>query len=76
MKPEQLRRRLRLVCALVATTLPLASCEGAGDTPADRAQQCRQMQDKLASDQTLPPPQTAEITKDMEETECGSKLPS
>jgi hypothetical protein len=73
MKPEQ--RRLRLVCALLATTPPLASCEGARDTPADRAQQCRQMQDKLASDRTLPPTQTAEITKDMEETECGNKLP-
>jgi hypothetical protein len=69
------RRRLRLVRALLATTPPLASCEGARDTPADRAQQCRQMQDKLVSDQTLPPTQTAEITKDMEETECGNKLP-
>ena len=75
MKPEQLRRRLRLVCTLLVTTLPLASCEGAGDTPADRAQQCRQMQDKLASNQNLTPTQTAEITKDMEETECGNKLP-
>jgi hypothetical protein len=25
--------------------------------------------------QTLPPTQTAEITKDMEETECGNKFP-
>ena len=65
-----------LVCSLLATTLPLAGCEGARfnrDTQADRAQDCRQMQHKLASDRTLSPTQTAEITKDMETTECGNK---
>ena len=53
-------KRLSLVCALFATTLPLASCEGARftrDMPADRAQECRQMQHKLATDQTLTPTQ-------------------
>ena len=77
-KPKRLRRRLRLVYALLATTLALAGCEGARltrDTPADRAQQCRQMQDKLASDQTLTPTQTAEITRNMVQTECGNKFP-
>ncbi len=76
-KPKRFRRRLRLVYALLATTLLLAGCAGARltqDTPADRARQCRQMQNKLISDQTLSPTQTAEITKDMVETECGNKL--
>ena len=74
MKPKWLRRRL--VCSLLTTTLSLAGCEGARfnrDTPADRAQDCRQMQSKLASDRTLTPTQTTEITKNMESTECGNK---
>ena len=76
MKPKRLARRLKLVCTLLATALPLASCEGARftrDTPANRAQDCRPMQRKLASDRTLSPTQTAEITKNMENTECGNK---
>ena len=41
-----------------------------------RAQECRQLQDKLVSDQPLTPERSEEITKTMTGAGCTARLPS
>src|SRR6516162_3403704 len=84
---EPIRRTF--LYALIATLPLLIGCAGtpltpnqAGTppTPAEEVEQrfytpeCRQMQEKLATDQNLTPTQTAEITRNMEKAGCGRRL--
>jgi hypothetical protein len=81
--------RQTLLYALITTLPLLIGCPGrpptpnqAGTppTPNEEVQQrfytpeCRQMQEKLATDQNLAPTQTAEITRNMEKAGCGRRL--
>ena len=75
-------RKLGTICALLAATPWLLGCETSrGDTPnpqflkqVQRAQECRQLQDKLVGDQPLTPERAAEITKTMNPTGCAARL--
>jgi len=79
--------RQTLIYALLATAPNLGGCAGTPNhagtpvTPSEEIQQrfdapeCRQMQEKLATDQNLTPTQTAEITRSMEQAGCGRRLP-
>jgi hypothetical protein len=73
-----------LIYALLAAAPNLGGCAGTPGTPltpSEEVQQrfytpeCRQMQEKLATDQNLTPTQTAEITRNMEKAGCGRRLP-
>ena len=69
------RRKINLVCTLLAVIHPLASCMSERLAPSGQtegSQECRQMQQKLA-DQALTPAQAAEITKNMEKAGCGRR---
>jgi len=79
--------RRTLIFALFVTAPNLGGCAGTPNqagtplTPSEEVQQrfytpeCRQMQEKLATDQNLTPTQTAEITRSMENAGCGRRLP-
>jgi hypothetical protein len=82
--------RRTLLYALIAALPLLIGCAGtpltpnqAGipPTPNEEVQQrfytpeCRQMQEKLATDQNLTPTQTSEITRNIEKAGCGRRLP-
>ena len=78
--------RRTLLYALIATLPLLIGCAGTPPTgtpptPNEEAQrrfytpECRQMQEKLATDQNLTPTQTSEITRNMEKLGCGRRLP-
>jgi hypothetical protein len=41
-----------------------------------RAQECRQLQDKLVGDQPLTPVRVEEITKTMDRSGCTARLPA
>jgi hypothetical protein len=41
-----------------------------------RAQECRQLQDKLVSDQPLTPERAEEIAKTMDRSGCTARLPA
>src|SRR5215510_9626699 len=63
-------RKLGAICALLAATLNLIGCESSRDSPnrqfqkqVKRAQECRELQDKLVGDQPLTPERAEEITK-------------
>jgi hypothetical protein len=67
-----------LLCSLLAATPTLAGCEIARFNWGEKTEntdECRVMQDKLTNDQTLTPDQAAEITKNMENAECGRRVP-
>ncbi len=68
-------RKVNLVCILLAVIHPLAGCMSERLAPSGQTegQECRQMRDKLATDQTLTPAQAAEITKNMEKAGCGRR---
>jgi hypothetical protein len=76
-------RKLGTICALLAGTPWLIGCETtSGGSPSpqfqkqvERAQECRQLQDKLVGDQPLTPERAAEITKAMNPTVCAARLP-
>jgi hypothetical protein len=79
--------RRTLIFVLFITAPNLGGCAGTPNqagtalTPSEEVQQrfytpeCRQMQEKLATDQNLTPTQTSEITRNMEKAGCGRRLP-
>jgi hypothetical protein len=82
-------RKLGTIFALLAAMPWLIGCETTatststssdGLSPqfqkqAARAQECRQLQDKLVGDQPITPERAAEITKAMNPTGCAARLP-
>ena len=82
--------RRTLLYALITTLPLLIGCAGrpptpnqAGTPPSPNEEvqrtfytpECRQMQEKLATDQNLTPTQTAEITTNMEKQAAGAGFP-
>ena len=68
-------RKLGAICALLAATLNLIGCESSRDSPdrqfqkqVKRAQECRELQDKLVGDQPLTAERAEELTKTMDRT--------
>ncbi len=75
-------RTLATICALLATTPNLIGCESSRDSAdrqfekqVKRAQECRQLQDKLVGDQPLTPERGEEIAETMNRTGCTARLP-
>ena len=80
-------RKVGTIFALLAAMPWLIGCEttststsSEGLSPqfqkqAARAQECRQLQDKLVGDQPITPERAAEITKAMNPTGCAARLP-
>ena len=69
-------RELGIMCALLAAMPNLAGCESAQsqdyqfEKQVKRAQECRQLQDKLVRDQPLTPERREEIVKTMNGNGC------
>jgi hypothetical protein len=82
---EMKTRKLGAVCALLAATPWLIGCEttstsAEGPSPQfqkqlARAQECRQLQDKLVGGQPITSERAAEIAKTMSPTGCAARLP-
>ena len=74
-------RMLGVICALLATIPNLISCESSRsqdyqfEKQVKRAHECRQLQDKLVSDQPLTPERGEEITNTMAGAGCTARLP-
>ena len=75
-------RKLGIICALLAAMPNLFGCgtsRQASDPQfqkqAERAQECRQLQDKLVGDQPLTPERGEEITNTMKGAGCTARLP-
>jgi hypothetical protein len=75
-------RKLAIICALLAAMPNLVGCESSRsqdyqfEKQVKRAQECRQLQDKLVSDQPLTPERGEEIVKTMAGAGCTARLPS
>ena len=75
-------RMLGIICALLAAMPNLIGCESSRsqdyqfEKQVKRAQECRELQDKLVGDQTLTPERADEITKTMDRTGCTARLPA
>ena len=75
-------RMLGIICALLAAVPNLLGCESSRsqdyqfEKQVKRAQECRQLQDKLVGDQPLTPERADEITKTMDRTGCTARLPA
>ena len=75
-------RMLGIICALLAAMLNLIGCESSRsqdyqfEKQVKRAQECRELQDKLVGDQPLTPERAEEITKTMDRTGCTARLPA
>ena len=75
-------RKLGAICALFAATLNLIGCESSRsqdyqfEKQVKRAQECRQLQDKLVGDQPLTPERGEEIANTMAGAGCTARLPS
>ena len=71
-------RELGITCVLLAA---LAGCESSGSEDLQfqkqvkRAQECRQLQDKLVGNQPLGPERREEIAKTLEGNGCTARLP-
>jgi hypothetical protein len=70
-------RKLGIICVLLAAMPNLAACQtssGGEDyqfqKQVKRAQECRQLQDKLFADRPLTPERNEEIAKTMERSGC------
>ena len=74
--------RMLGICALLAAMPNLVGCESARsqdyqfEKQVKRAQECRQLQDKLVGDQPLTPERSEEITNIMAGAGCRAWLPS
>jgi hypothetical protein len=74
-------RELRMVCALLALVANLAGCESSRSQDyqfqkqVTRAQECRQLQDKLIGYQPLTPERGEEIANTMKGVGCTARLP-
>jgi hypothetical protein len=76
-------RKLGTICALLAATLSLIGCESSRDSAdrqfqkqVKRAEECRQLQDKLVGDKPLTPEHTEEIAKAMDRNGCTARFPA
>jgi hypothetical protein len=75
-------RMLGMICALLAAMPNLVGCESSRsqdyqlEKQVKRAQECRQLQDKLVGDQPLTPERGEEIANTMEGAGCTARLPS
>ena len=75
-------RKLGIICALLAAMPNLVGCESSRsqdyqfEKQVKRAQECRELQDKLVGDQPLTPERAEEITKTMDRTGCTAQLPA
>jgi len=75
-------RKLATICALLAAMPNLVGCESSRsqdyqfEKQVKRAQECRQLQDKLVGDQPLTPERGEEIANTMEGAGCTARLPS
>jgi hypothetical protein len=74
-------RELGIICVLLAAVPNLAGCESSlgqdyqFQKQLKRAQECRQLQDKLVGDQRLTPERGEEITNTMKGAGCTARLP-
>ena len=74
-------REFVITCALLAAMPNLVGCESSHgqdyqfQKQVKRAQECRQLQDKLVGDQPLTPERREEIADTMEGTGCRARLP-
>ena len=75
-------RELGIMCALLAAMPNLIGCESSRsqdyqfEKQVRRAQECRQLQDKLVGDQPLTPARAEEIAKTMDRSGCTARLPA
>jgi len=73
-------RELGIICALLAAMPNLVGCESARsqdyqfEKQVKRAQECRQLQDKLVGDQPLTAERAEEIAKTMDRSGCTAGL--
>ena len=74
-------RELGIICGLLAAMPTRAGCESSlgqdyqFEKQVKRAQECRQLQDKLVGEQPLTPERREEIVNTMEGTGCTARLP-
>jgi hypothetical protein len=74
-------RELGIICALLAAVPNLVGCESSRSQDYQfqkqfkRAQECRQLQDKLIGEQPLTPERGEEIANTMEGAGCAARLP-
>ena len=74
-------REVGIICALLAAMPNLVGCESSRgqdyqfEKQVKRAQECRQLQDKLVGDQPLMPERAEEIAKTMDRSGCTARLP-
>ena len=75
-------REFGMICVLLAAMPTLVGCESSRSQEdyqfqkqVQRAQECRQLQDKLVGDQPLTPERREEIVNTMEGTGCTARLP-
>jgi hypothetical protein len=76
-------RKVGIVCSLLAAMSTLVGCESpraAADNQfqkqVKRAEECRELQDKLVADQPLSPERGEEITDILDRNGCTARLPS
>jgi hypothetical protein len=75
-------RKFGIICVLLTATPNLLGCGSSGsqdyqfEKQVKRAQECRQLQEKLVSDQPLMPERAEEITKTMGRSGCTARLPA
>ena len=73
-------REFGIICALLAAMPNLVGCESSWsqdhqfEKQVKRAQECRQLQDKLIGDQPLTPERRGEIAKTMGRTGCTARF--
>ena len=74
-------REMGMICVLLAAMPNLAGCESSlsqdyqFDKQVKRAQECRQLQDKLVGEQPLTPERREEIANTMNGFGCTARLP-
>ena len=74
-------RELGIICVLLAAVPNLAGCESSlgqdyqFEKQVKRAQECRQLQDKLVGEQPLTPERREEIANTMNGFGCTARLP-
>jgi hypothetical protein len=75
-------RELGIICALLAAMPNLVGCESSQsqdyqfEKQVKRAQECRQLQDKLVGNQPLTPERAEEIAKTMNRSGCTARFPA
>jgi hypothetical protein len=74
-------RELGIICGLLVAMPNLAGCESSlsqdyqFEKQVKRAQECRQLQDKLVGEQSLTPDRREEIANTMNGFGCTARLP-